>query len=138
MSIKFNSEAEREIWAVVNAINEAWVGNRAEKIAVHLHPNCVMASPDFDQYLRGKEAVVNSYVEYTKMAKTKVFGISNASVDIFGDTAVVNATFVVTYELDGKTFQGAGREIWTLKHSNNRWYGVWRSLADLYEEEVKK
>ncbi len=138
MSIKFNSEAESEVWSVVNAINEAWVGNRAEKIAVHLHPDCVMTSPDFDQYLRGKTAVVNSYVEYTKMAKTKVFGISNASVDIFGDTAVVNATFVVTYELDGKTFQGAGREIWTLKHSNNRWYGIWRSLADLYEEEVEK
>ncbi len=138
MPISFNTEEEREVWSIVNAINEAWVNNRAEKIAVHLHPKCVMTSPDFKQYLRGKEAVVNSYVEYTKMAKTKAFGIADASVDIFGDTAIVNATFVVTYELEGKTFQGAGREIWTLKQSNDRWYGVWRSLADLYEEEVKK
>ena len=137
MKINFKTEQEREVWGVVNAINEAWVGNRAEKIALHLHPDCVMTSPDFDQYLRGKEAVVKSYVDYTNMAKTKAFGIANASVDIFDDTAIVNATFVVTYELEGKSYQGAGREIWTLKHKNDRWYGVWRSLADLYEEEVK-
>ena len=137
MSIKFNTEQEREAWGVVNAINEAWVGNQADKIALHLHPECTMASPDFNQYLRGRDAVVNSYTEYTKMAKTKAFGISNASVDIFSDTAIANSTFVVTYELDGKTYNGTGREIWVLKFSNERWYGVWRSLADLYEEEVK-
>ncbi len=134
--MEFKTENEREIWGVVHAINEAWVNDRAEKIGLHLHPNCVMASPDFGQYLRGKKAVVDSYVEYTKMAKTLAFGIANASVDIFGDTAIVNATFVVTYELEGKTYQGGGREIWTLKHSNNRWYGIWRSLADMHEEAV--
>lgn len=137
MALEFNSEQEREVWGVVNAINEAWVNNRAAQVALHLHPDCVMASPDFDQYLRGKEAVVNSYIEYTKMARTLAFGLSNASVDIFGDIAMVNATFVMTYELAGKTYQGTGRDIWTLKHTNNRWYGIWRSLADVYEEEMK-
>ena len=136
MSFKFNSELESEAWGVVNAINEAWVNDRAENIAIHLHPECVMASPDFEQYLRGKAAVVKSYVDYTQMAKTKAFGIANASVDVFGDTAIVNSTFVVTYTLETKTFQGGGREIWVLKRSNDRWYGMWRSLADLFEEEV--
>ncbi len=137
MNLKFNSEKEREAWNVVKAINDAWVSDQAEKIGVHLHPDCVMAAPDFDQYLRGKEAVLNSYIEYTKMAKTKVFGITNASVDVFGAMAVVNATFVVTYELNDKSFQGAGREIWVLTFTNDRWYGIWRSLADLYEEAVE-
>ncbi len=121
---------------MVKAINDAWVGDRAENIGIHLHPDCVMASPDFNQYLRGKKAVLDSYIEYTKMAKTKVFGITNASVDIFGTMAIVNATFVVTYELNGKSYQGAGREIWVLTHTNDRWYGIWRSLADMYEEAL--
>ena len=137
MAIKFDTEEEREAWGVVHAINEAWVNDRANKIGVHLHPDCVMASPDFDQYLRGKKAVVDSYVEYTSMAKTLAFGIGNASVDVFGDTALVNSTFVVKYELQGKTYDGGGREIWALKKTNDRWYGIWRSLADMYEEETK-
>ena len=137
MTPKFESEKEKEAWNVVKAINDAWVGDRAEKIGVHLHPDCVMAAPDFDQYLRGKEAVLNSYIEYTGMAKTRVFGITNASVDVFGTTAVVNATFVVTYDLNGKSYQGAGREIWVLTYTNDRWYGIWRSLADMFEEEIK-
>ena len=137
MAIEFKTEQEREVWGVVNAINEAWVNDRAPQVALHLHPDCVMASPDFSQYLRGKDAVVNSYVEYTKMARTLAFGLSNASVDIFGDIAMVNATFVMTYELRGKVYQGQGRDIWTLKHTNDRWYGIWRSLADVYEEEMK-
>ena len=137
MTPKFESEKEKEAWNVVKAINDAWVGDRAEKIGVHLHPDCVMAAPDFDQYLHGKEAVLNSYIEYTGMAKTRVFGITNASVDVFGTTAVVNATFVVTYDLNGKSYQGAGREIWVLTYTNDRWYGIWRSLADMFEEEIK-
>lgn len=137
MAFQFDTELQREAWSVVHAINEAWVNNRAGKIGVHLHPECVMASPDFDQYLRGKEAVVQSYVDYTQQAKTMAFGIANASVDIFGDTAIVNATFVVTYALAGKTYEGGGREVWVLKRANDRWYGVWRSLADMFEEEKK-
>ena len=137
MDFNFDTEQQREAWAVVHTINELWVNNRAADIALHLHPKCVMTSPDFNQYLRGKEAVVNSYVEYTKMAKTKAFGFGNVSVDVFGDTAIANATFVVTYELQGKTYEGGGREIWTLMRTNDRWYGIWRSLADMFEQEVK-
>ncbi len=135
MAISFKTEQEREVWGVINAINEAWVNDRAEQVALHLHPDCVMTAPDFTQYLRGKNAVAESYVAYTKMARTLAFGIANASVDIFDDMAMVNTTFVMTYQLEGKTYQSSGRDMWTLKYVNNRWYGIWRSLADMHEEE---
>ena len=135
-NIKFDSHIKRDVWLVIEAINEAWVSNRANDISEFLHRECVMATPDFQQYLRGREAVVNSYVEYTKQAETLAFAVTQASIDIFRDTAMVNSVFTVKYKLQGVTYAGAGRDIWTLIRVEGQWLGVWRTLADMYEEEV--
>ena len=135
--MQFKTRFQREVWHVIEAINQAWTSDRAGDIAEFLHHDCVMVAPDFDQYLRGRDAVVNSYVEFTRQATTHDFKVHNASVDIFRDTAMVNCAFAVTYSLNGKTYAGTGRDIWTLIRVEGHWLGVWRSLADMYEEEIK-
>ena len=136
MPLQFDSRIKREVWRVIEAINDAWVSDRARDIAEFLHPQCIMVTPDFSQYIRGGEAVTNSYVEYTRQAETHDFTVSDASVDIFRDTAMVNCVFTMKYTLQGKTYTSTGRDIWTLIRVEGQWLGVWRSLADMYEEEL--
>ena len=137
MTPSFDSHIEREVWGVVEAINHAWVSAHAHDIGEFIHRDCVMAAPDFEKYIRGSEDVVNSYVEYTKQAETLAFEVANASVDVFRDTAMVNYAFVVKYRLNGVTYAGTGRDIWTFIRVDGEWLGVWRSLADMYEEEIE-
>jgi uncharacterized protein (TIGR02246 family) len=125
------TDVEREVWQAIRAGNRAWLGGDPNAVAPLFHENAVMLAPGFEQRVVGREAIVGSFVEYCKVAKTLAFEESGESVDVFGNTAVVSYRFKVRYELGGSTHEEAGQELLVLRQQAERWQIVWRTQVPL-------
>lgn len=118
---------EDHVWALVQETNRKWLAGEAEQIADRFHPEVVMASPDGQVLSRGREAMVDGFVQYCAAVKTLHFEEGEPSIEVFEGTAVVNYPFDVTYVLNGDTFTERGRELLVFQREADRWLIVWRA-----------
>jgi SnoaL-like domain len=86
-----------------------------------------MEAPDGHLLCRGREAMVRSYVDYTRAVDTLHFRETDHAVHVAGGTAVVSYGFEVIYELDGKRHDEVGRERLVFTLDDGRWSAVWRT-----------
>ena len=94
---------EEAIRRVIQQINEDWSSKRYAEIGEHLAEQVVIAPPGLQERIRGREAYVQSYLEYDRAATTREFSPGEPEVDVIGEVAVSTYPFLVVYELEGKT-----------------------------------
>jgi hypothetical protein len=75
--------------------------------------------------------MVESFVDYCAHVKTHFFEEKNATVDVFGDTAVVNYRFSVRFEVDAAVTDEDGQEILVFVREGGKWKVVWRTQVSL-------
>jgi uncharacterized protein (TIGR02246 family) len=120
--------ADREmIWEAIRASNAAWTRGEPEKVAALFDENVVGIAPGMQGRAEGRDAIVASYVEYCRAAKTHAFEELDHSIDVFGDTAVATYKFSVRYEIDGQIQDEVGQEILAFARRDNQWLAVWRT-----------
>lgn len=115
-----------ELWSRVRDANRAWTGDRPEDVSDLFHPDAVVVSRDGRVVVRGRDAIVASFVEYCEQARTHSFEELDHDVRIFGDTAVLTYGFAVSYEIEGARYDERGREILVFAREGGRWAVVWR------------
>ncbi len=89
---------ELSIWEAILAANRAWREGRPEDVASLFHRDVVMEAPDGRTVCRGREAMVQSFVEYTRAVDTLHFRETDYDVHVAASTAVVSYGFEVIYE----------------------------------------
>ncbi len=112
--------------ALIQEANDAWRAGRPEAVASLFHEDAVLASPTGDVIARGRDAIVQSYVDFCRVARTIAFEASGFDVHAVGDTAIVRYTFDVTYEMEGVTSVERGHEILTFVGEGDSWRAMWR------------
>jgi uncharacterized protein (TIGR02246 family) len=117
---------ELSIWEMVLAANRAWREGRPEDVASLFHRDVVMESPDGAVPCRGRDAMVRSFVEYTRAVDTLHFRETDHAVHVVGDTAVVSYRFEVIYESAGERHDEIGRERLVFVLDGGRWSVIWR------------
>jgi ketosteroid isomerase-like protein len=117
---------ELSIWESVLAANRAWRGGDPAGVAPLFHRDVVMEAPDGRLLCQGRDAMVRSYVDYTRAVTTLHFRETDHTVHVAGGTAVVSYGFEVTYELAGKRHDEVGRERLVFTLDDGRWSAVWR------------
>ena|ERR1700722_370793 len=117
---------ELSIWEAVLAGNRAWREGRPEDVASLFHRDVVMEAPDGRTLGRGRDAMVQSFVAYTRAVDTLHFRETDHAVHVVGDTAVVSYGFEVIYEVEGKRHDELGRERLVFVLDGGRWSAVWR------------
>jgi hypothetical protein len=117
---------ELSIWEAVLAGNRAWREGRPEDVASLFHRDAVMEAPDGRTLCRGREAMVQSFVEYTRAVDTLHFRETDHVVHVAGATAVVSYGFDVIYEVEGKRHDEVGRERLVFALDDGLWTAVWR------------
>jgi len=115
-----------ELWRRVRDANRAWTEGRPEEVGPLFHRSAVMAGPDGGELIRGREAIVASFVDYCRRATTRAFEELDHEVRVFGDTAVLTYGFAVTYELEGEVHDERGREVLVWARDEEEWAVVWR------------
>lgn len=117
---------ELSIWESVLAANRAWRGGRPEDVVSLFHRDVVMEAPDGQLLCQGREAMVRSYIDYTRTVDTLHFRETDHTVHVTGGTVVVSYRFEVIYELASKRHDEVGRERLVFTLDDGRWSVVWR------------
>lgn len=122
------TEQEAEIWEVVRTANRAWVDGRPRDTVAMFDPRVVAVAPGFDRRLEGRDAMVQSFVDYVDHVDTHEFTEHDPHVDVFGDVAVVTYAFTITFTpKGGETMNEEGREVVVFQRAGGRWQAVWRT-----------
>jgi uncharacterized protein (TIGR02246 family) len=121
------SGVEDEIWRAVTAANRAWVGGNPDGVATLFHEHAIMAVPGQARRLHGRDAIVRSYADYVRQVRTLAFGELEHGVDVVGDTAVVEYTFSMRYEVNGAVHDERGREVLVFARAGGTWSAIWRT-----------
>ncbi len=121
------ADSAAEIWTAIQTAHETWLAGRPEGVAKLFHRNVAMDSPDGKEIVRGRDAMVRSYVDYCAHVKTHEFKVLNHAVHVVENTAVAHYTFTVAYEAAGTQHQETGTETLVFVRNGDRWEAIWRS-----------
>ena len=69
------------------------------------------------------------------MAIINDFKDRDPAIQIYGNTAIASYTFEMSYEMNGKSFDDVGRDIYVLKREEGKWLAVWRTIIPLSLEK---
>ena len=128
------SETEREVWAAIDAANDAWVSGRPRDVAALYADDATLIAPDLTTVIVGLAGIVGSYEQYVNQATTDDFTVTARHVHIRDDLAVATYRFMVTYRIGDATYHQAGQEVLVLGRGDSRWVVVWRTQIPLSQE----
>lgn len=117
-----------QIKAVVIAITQAWLNKQYELIDDSLAADVVLAVPDSEIRVIGREAYVQSFRDYDCAAVTNEYDAGDPLIDVIGDVAVALCPFHISYDLNGVTYRETGTEMLVLNRGNAGWLVIWRSM----------
>lgn len=76
----------------------------------------------------GKEACIQSYIDFLGSAVVHRCVLDEPEIDIAGDTAVAVYGWQMTYETEGQTYEEAGSDILALARFDTGWLITWRAM----------
>lgn len=129
MTPPFETDAQREVWDVLQRINAAWLHGELENLPGVLHERMVIVPPGFQQRIEGAEACAQGYEAFARAATVESYAESDASVEVYGATAVVSYHYELTYTMEGTHYQDVGHDVYVFAHEDGRWQAVWRTLV---------
>ncbi|MBI4861053.1 MAG: DUF4440 domain-containing protein [Candidatus Riflebacteria bacterium] len=115
---------ELDVWNVVRSINALWTTGRVDELGDHFHPRMIAITPADREPLVGKEACIDSWRRFTRLAKGLSWVETDPRVEIHGDTAVVAYTYCAACEMDGRPVELRGRDLFVMHRERGRWWVV--------------
>ena len=126
------------IHTILASINAAWREGHPSSMAMHLHPEIVMALPGFEKTVRGRDLLVASYEEFSRNARVLEYEERSERIDVIGDCAVASFVFKMVYERAAYRELSQGRDLWVFQRDKERWVAVWRTMIELAAERSAK
>jgi ketosteroid isomerase-like protein len=126
------AQDESAIRDQLKRINDAWRHHRGDAMTSVLSEcfasEVVMRGPGFSLAGKGREAAVQSYVDFTNQAEVKAFNAEDPTIDVAGDTAVAQYQWQMTYVLAGQEYTDQGHDLFVFSRIESSWLVVWRAL----------
>lgn len=123
---------EQEIRELIRAMNDAWLGLPAEEIPAALggcfHDDMVIRGADLTVTARGKDACIQSYVDFVQQAVIRECTLEDPEIDLAGDSAAAVYNWEMTYELEGQEYHEAGADVMMLARTDGHWLVTWRLM----------
>jgi ketosteroid isomerase-like protein len=117
------------IRAALAEINAAWREQRYDDLERHFHPGIIFVPPGFGPQERGLAACIETYRHFGSIARLLEYEASEALVDVWGDTAVAQYGFRIRYQIEGRTHDDCGADVFVFNRSGGQWVAVWRTIT---------
>ena len=88
----------------------------------------VIVGPDFLELGKGQKECIKSYKDFIDKAKIKDFNEEDATVYVYGETAIASYSYDISYEVDGQTFNESGRDMFVFLYEDKKWQAVLRTM----------
>lgn len=132
--MEFTSQTQQQIWHTVQKLNKEWLNNKTEELAYYFHKDMVIAGPDLHELAHNRAECIKSYKDFIDKAVIKDFKELEPDVSVFAYTAIVRYKFVISYEMNGKSYKEAGRDLFVLIKEEERWQAVWRTMIPVKKD----
>jgi ketosteroid isomerase-like protein len=119
---------EDEIRQTLDNFNRAWRERRFSELTQFLDEHVVMNGSGLKELLRGRDALIQSYVDFMTNSEVVEYSESNHSVDRWGDTAVAVYHWSMTWRQGGSSDSGSGQDMFVFQRRETRWIIVLRVL----------
>lgn len=127
----FEAKIQQEIWYIIQDINNSWVRGNLNHLSKYFHEKMVIVSLDFQEQGRGRDVCVESYKSFSKQAIIRDFKEKDPKIFVFGTTVIASYVFQITYEMSGKSFEDAGRDIFVFIREEGKWQAIWRMILPI-------
>jgi hypothetical protein len=121
-----------EIRSVLKTINGAWLSGNPDAVQLTLtscfHPEMVMKGGDLRTVAAGRDACVQSYIDFIQRAKVSDFQQDEPDIHMFGDAAIASYTWRIAYALEGKEYDESGSDMFVFVRQKGKWLAVWRAM----------
>ena len=129
---------EQLIRELIDRMNRAWLEGPIEELPAALdacfHPAMVIRGGDLQVNGAGKQACIQSYIDFLGSAVVHRCMIDAPEIDIAGDTAMAVYGWEMTYETEGQTYEEAGSDILALARCESGWLITWRAMLPAVHE----
>jgi len=117
---------------VIEAINAAWSGGDADAIPARLRPlfgaSMTIVGPGMRAMANGREASIESYADFVRVADISLFQAEPATVQIEDGTAIATYRWRLCYGIEGTDYDETGHDVFVLRRDGERWIAVWRAM----------
>jgi hypothetical protein len=97
-------------------------------LEVFFHDDMTIRGADLSITARGKDACIQSYLDFVQQAGIRECTLEEAEVDLARDTASAVYNWEMTYEMDGQEYSEAGADVLMLARVDGRWLITWRLM----------
>ena len=112
---------------LVREINAAWKeGRAAEALPQLFAEEAVIVGPDLSRLAEGRDACVESYVEFARGIDLAEFEEFDHRIHDFGTAAVVDYAYKAVYVREGEELTDYGRDVILAVRSEHGWHAAWR------------
>ncbi len=129
MDIEKDVNVKNQVWAVIKAINQALqCSNPKKELSKYFHEDMVIVTQGYHEMGKGKDVCIQGYVDFISNARIIKYEIKEPIINIFGDTAIASYCYDTSWEMDGKTYNETGNNVFVLIREQKKWLAVWRTL----------
>ena len=122
--IYFQDRTKKEVWKTLRDLNETWVKGNPYNLKKYFHADMVAITPTDRKRREGREACVQDWAEFSKVAKIHSWKEIDPKIQIYGNTAVVTYYFEISFERERQKIDFGGRDMYVFIMENNRWLAV--------------
>jgi Domain of unknown function (DUF4440) len=120
----FNDPVQKEIWATLRALNDAWTKGNPDALAQYFHPNMVAITATDRHRIRGGAACTAAWKAFAIAARIHHWKEIDPVIHVYGDAAVVAYDFDMAFEMNGQTTQMSGRDMFFFVKEAGKWWAV--------------
>ncbi len=124
MDHHFDDPTQREIWATLRALNDAWTQGNPAQLADYFHRDMIAVTP-VDRLRRdGAVACIAGWQGFAESTRIHRWREIDPLIHVFADAAVVSYYYEIRFEVDGKIIEQNGRDLFFFVRENGRWWAV--------------
>jgi hypothetical protein len=124
-----------QIRVVLQTINSAWLSADPDAIRGTLsscfHPEMVIKDAQLKTVATGRDACVQSYVDFIKQARVSDFEQGAADIHVFAGSAIASYDWRIAYSLDEKSYNERGADVFVFVRADEKWSAIWRAMLTL-------
>ncbi len=117
-----------QVRETLDAINQAWTQRRFDTLTPLLDEDIVMKGPGLKELVRGRDATIQSYVQFMAQSNVIEYAESNHAIDIWGNIATATYDWAMTYEQKGPAKTEHGHDMFVFTHRGGGWVAVLRLI----------
>jgi hypothetical protein len=122
MIIRFDDPVQQEIWATIRALNDAWTKGNPDDLVNYFHRNMVAITSTDRLRREGSAECIAGWKGFVDAARIHHWRETDPVIHVYGDAAVVAYYFDISFDMNGQTFNSAGRDMFFMVKEEGRWW----------------